>query len=106
MKNFQKGIDKQKNCAIINLQKRPKPSKMGVARRGREVQVRRNGRDKDAFGTIFFGKTAQGFLLKERKLAGEERSEGEDESEGNTGRNGKEPPCTCGHDRSADAEAP
>ncbi len=103
---FKKGIDKQKNCVIISLQKRPKPSKKGVARRGSEVQVRRNGRDKDAFGTIFSGKTAQGFLLKEGKLAGKERSESEEGSEGNTDRDGKEPPCTCRHDRSADAEAP
>ena len=77
-----------------------------MARRGREVQVRRNGRDKNAFGTIFSDKTAQGFLLKERELVGKERSEGGDESEGNTDRSGKEPPCTYGHDRSADAEAP
>ena len=51
-------------------------------------------------------KTAQGFLLKERELVGKERNEGGDESEGNTDRNGNEPPCTCGHDRSADVEAP
>lgn len=38
-----------------------------MAGRGREVQVRRNGRDKNAFGTIFSDKTAQGFLLKERE---------------------------------------
>ena len=77
-----------------------------MARRGKEVCACRNGRNGNACGKIFSGKTAQGFLLKERKLAGKERSGCAEETEGNAGKSGKDPPCTCGHDRSADAEAP